>query len=61
MNIEQFETHIITFLYLDGLEPMPPDAGDTNADYNFNIFDITYLITHLYLDGPAPLCADEER
>lgn len=54
-------THLISFLYLGGSEPIPSDAGDTNGDFAFNIFDITNLIAYLYIDGPFPQCPGEER
>jgi hypothetical protein len=47
-------TYLITFLYLEGPEPIPYDAGNVNGSGLINIFDITYLISFLYLDGPAP-------
>ncbi len=48
-------THVISFLYLSGPDPIPLDAGDANGSGIINIFDVTYLIAFLYLDGPSPL------
>jgi hypothetical protein len=52
-------THIISYLYLDGPPPVPPESADVNIDSNVNIFDVTYLIAFLYLGGPPP-CAPIE-
>ena len=48
-------TYVISFLYLEGPEPIPYGAGDSNGSGLINIFDITYTITYLYLDGPPPV------
>ena len=47
-------TYLISFLYLEGPEPVPYDAGNVNGGGLINIFDVTYLISFLYLDGPPP-------
>jgi len=49
-------TYIISYLYISGPTPNPPESADVNHDSAVNIFDITYLISFLYLDGPEPNC-----
>ena len=49
-------THLIFYLYMDGLQPVDFQMADVNGDGELNIFDISYLISYLYLGGPAPNC-----
>ncbi len=49
-------TYLISFLYIDGPEPVQPESADVNGDSDINIFDVTYLIFYLYMEGPEPDC-----
>ena len=49
-------TYLISYLYLDGPEPMPYESGDINYDGSLNILDITHLIEFLYRSGNPPVC-----
>ena len=49
-------TYLISFLYVGGPAPDPPEIADVNNDGTVNMFDITYFISYLYLDGPELNC-----
>ncbi len=49
-------TYIITYLYLEGPPPLPPESADIDNSGEINIFDVTGLINYLYNGGPDPVC-----
>ncbi|UCD95076.1 MAG: putative Ig domain-containing protein, partial [Candidatus Zixiibacteriota bacterium] len=49
-------SYLISYLYREGGEPLPPEAADANGDYNTSLLDVTHLVSYLYRDGPGPAC-----
>lgn len=46
--------HVINYLLLGGLPPVPMVSGDINDDRGIDISDPIYLLNFLFLGGPAP-------
>ncbi|MCK4573148.1 MAG: hypothetical protein KAU36_02200, partial [candidate division Zixibacteria bacterium] len=46
--------YIIGFLFREGEEPSPPDAGDVDRSGTINVADVAYLINYMYRSGPRP-------
>ena len=49
-------THLVNFLYKDGVAPDPYAAADVDGSGGVNLLDITYMINFLYKDGPPLSC-----
>ncbi|HUV29514.1 MAG TPA: S8 family serine peptidase [Acidobacteriota bacterium] len=49
-------TYLIGYLFVDGPEPVPYEAGSVDCDELVDIGDVTYLIGFLFIDGPDPCC-----
>jgi hypothetical protein len=48
--------YLINYLLIDGLPPIPLEAGDVNLDGEVDTGDVVYLINFVFLNGPAPRC-----
>ena len=48
--------YLITYLYKNGLAPIPLLSGDANCSGEVELGDVVYLITYLYKGGPQPGC-----
>jgi len=46
--------YLINYLFKDGLEPCPMEAGDATYDGIISSADIVYLINYLFKGGPPP-------
>jgi hypothetical protein len=56
-NIDLLDiTYLIDYIYRNGAEPDPVEAGDVNSDGSINILDIIRSINYLYKGGFEPDC-----
>ncbi|KPL02032.1 MAG: hypothetical protein AMJ73_09305, partial [candidate division Zixibacteria bacterium SM1_73] len=46
--------YLINYLFKDGLEPSPMEAGDATYDGVISSADIVYLINYLFKGGEPP-------
>jgi hypothetical protein len=48
--------HIVNYLYRNGPDPDPLQAGDCNCDGQTDVGDVVYLINYLFKGGPPSGC-----
>jgi len=51
---------LISYLFMNGPDPLPWEAGDANTDSEVDIADVVYLINYLFLNGPPPCGGKQE-
>lgn len=46
--------YLIRYLFEEGPEPIPPEAGESNCDGIIDIADVVYLLNYIFINGPPP-------
>ena len=46
--------YLVSYIFIGGPIPNPPETGDANCSYAIDIDDIVYLIAYVFTNGPEP-------